>query len=132
MPIPFFSSSKEPSMQVRFLSKEMLSFFEQYPYPVLLVDNKNKIVMANPAVASLLACKPEQMLGTGLEQWGLSFGQVKKLAKQQTAEPHLYEVITPLADTVLVNMTVTQLAQTKLFMITLDKQKETCRELSAL
>lgn len=125
MPIPFFSSSKEPSMQVRFLSKEMLSFFEQYPYPVLLVDNKNKIVMANPAVASLLACKPEQMLGTALEQWGLSFGQVKKLAKQQTTEPHLYEVITPLADTVLVNMTVTQLAQTKLFMITLDKQTQT-------
>ena len=78
MPIPFFSFFKEPSMQVRFLSQEMLSFFEQYPYPVLLVNNKNKIVMANPAVAALLACKPEQMLGTGLEQWGLSFSQVKK------------------------------------------------------
>lgn len=125
MPIPFFSSPKEPSLQVRFLSKEMLSFFEQYPYPVLLVDNKNKIVMANPAVAALLSCTPEQMLGTGVEQWGLSFNQIKKLAKQQTAEPYLYEVITPAADAVLVNMTVTQLAQTKLFMITLDKQMQT-------
>lgn len=125
MPIPFFSSPKEPSMQVRFLSKEMLSFFEQYPYPVLLLDNKGKIVMANPAVAALLSCEPEQMLGTGVEQWGLSFNLVKKIAKQQTTEPHLYEVVTPTADTVLVNMTVTPLAQTKLLMITLDKQTQT-------
>ena len=125
MPIPFFSSPKEPSMQVRFLSKEMLSFFDQYPYPVLLVDNKNKIVMANPAVAALLSCTPEQMLGTGVEQWGLSFSQIKKMAKQQATEPHFYEVVTPTADTVLVSLTVTQLAQTKLFMITLDKQTQT-------
>ena len=125
MPIPFFSSKKKPSLEVRYLSPEMLSFFDQYPYPVLLVNQKNKIVMANPAVAALLSCTSEQMLDTGVEQWGLSFSKVKKIAKQTTAEPHLYEVVTPQADTILVNMTVTPLAQTKLFMITLDKQTQT-------
>ncbi len=125
MPIPFFFRKSAKMADVRFLTEEMRSFFDQYPYPILLVDKKDKIVLANPAVCALMACTKEQMMGTGLEQWGLSFSDIKKLAKQYSTDPHLYEVVTPQADAILVNMTVTALAQTQLLMITLDKQTQT-------
>ena len=125
MPIPFFFRKSAKMAEVRFLTEEMRSFFDQYPYPILLVDKKDKVVLANPALCALMACTKEQMIGTGVEQWGLSFGDIKKLAKQCSTEPHLYEVVTPQADAILVNMTVTALAQTQLLMITLDKQTQT-------
>ena len=83
MPIPFFFRKSAKMADVRFLTEEMRSFFDQYPYPILLVDKKDKIVLANPAVCALMACTKEQMMGTGLEQWGLSFSDIKKLAKQK-------------------------------------------------
>ncbi len=116
---PFFSN-KEESSPITALSPEMLSFLEQYPLALLLVDATGRITFANPSAAQLLRTSHNVLVSAYVDRFGLTMEKVRAMAQTNPPKKIIIELVNEQTETIYVGAAASFLASTPFLMLTLE------------
>ncbi len=116
---PFFSK-KEESSPITALSPEMVSFLEQYPLALLLVDATGRITFANPSAAQLLHTSHGVLVSSYVDRFGLTMEKIRTMAQTNPPKKIIIELVNDQAETVYVGAAASFLASTPFLMLTLE------------
>ncbi len=116
---PFFSKKQEEA-SITALSPEMLSFLEQYPLALLLVDATGRITFANPSAVRLLRTSHEVLVTSYVDRFGLTMDKVRTMAQANPPKKIIIELVNDQAETVFVGAAASLLASTPFVMLTLE------------
>ncbi|MBR5151468.1 MAG: PAS domain S-box protein, partial [Elusimicrobiaceae bacterium] len=115
-----FLSSKKNTQPVTELSAQMLSFLEQYPLALLLVDATGRIRFANPSAVHLLRTQHEVLLSSYVDRFGLTMEKVRSMAQANPPKKVILELVNDQADSMFVGAAAAFLASTPFIMLTLE------------
>ncbi len=114
----FFSKQRLSAAVLKNLTAELLTFLEQFPSAVLLVDQQGKVGLVNPAAVSLLGREATDLVGLDVKEvLGVSVDELAQWQSdtQKHLLPHLKKENAPL------QAGVKQLGETEFWQITLDE-----------
>lgn len=115
----FFSASQEPA-PITDLSLEMLTFLNQYPLALLLVDATGRITFANPSAVRLLRTSVEVLNTSYVDRFGLTMEKLRSMAQSNPPAKVVLELVNDQADSVFVGACASFLASTPYLMLTLE------------
>lgn len=115
----FFSNKKKP-LAITELSEEMLSFLEQYPLALLLIDATGRIAFANPSAQHLLQVEHNVLISSYVDRFGLTMDKVRSMAESNPPRKVIIELVNAQADTVFVGAAASFLASTPFILLTLE------------
>ena len=116
---PFFSK-KQAEAPITALSPEMLSFLEQYPLALLLVDATGRITFANASAVRLLHTSHQVLTTSYVDRFGLTMNKVRTMAQANPPKKIIIELVNDQAETVFVGAAASLLASTPFVMLTLE------------
>lgn len=114
----FFSEKKSPIVTA--LSEEMLSFLQQYPLALLLIDATGRIVFANPSAVRLLHIESKVLLSSYVDRFGLTMEKVREMADASSPRKIIIELVNEQADSMFVGAAASFLASTPFILLTLE------------
>ena len=114
----FFSD--KPSKAVKSLSDEMLTFLQQYPLALLLVDATGHITFANPSAVRLLRTAEDVLVTSYVDRFGLTMEKVRAMAQANPPKKVIIELVNDQADSMFVGAAASFLASTPFILLTLE------------
>ena len=117
----FFSFlSGKPSKAIKSLTPQMLSFLEQYPLALLLVDATGRITFANASASHLLSTEQEVLVSSYVDRFGLTMEKVRTMAQTTPPPKVVIELVNDRADSMFVGASASFLAATPFILLTLE------------
>ncbi len=112
--------SGNSSKAVKSLSSEMLSFLQQYPLALLLVDATGHITFANPSAVRLLRTAEDVLVNSYVDRFGLTMEKIRAMAQANPPKKVIIELVNDQADSMFVGAAASFLASTPFILLTLE------------
>ena len=113
----FSGKSQSP---IKSLSDEMISFLQQYPLALLLLDATGRITFANPSAVRLLHTSEDVLITSYVDRFGLTMEKVRTMAQANPPKKVIIELVNDQADSMFVGAAASFLASTPFILLTLE------------
>ena len=114
----FFSGKKQAALTS--LSPQMLTFLQQYPLALLLVDAAGRITFANPSAVRLLRTEEKVLVTSYVDRFGLTMEKIRQMAQSNPPKKIIIELVNDQADSVFVGAAASFLASTPFILLTME------------